>query len=60
MFLHTLGSQSCSLEINVSQHIAIDDQKRLVAQKRQGGGNATGGFQASGALGRIGNVHAVV
>ena len=60
MFLHTLGSQSCSLEINVGQYVAIDDQKRLVTQKRQGGGNAAGGFQASGALWRIGNTHAVV
>ena len=53
------GDAGGSLKIYIGEHIAVNHQKRRVAQQGQCGGDAACGFQALAAFGRIGDVHAV-
>ena len=53
------GDAGGSLKIDIGEHVAVDDEKRCVAQQGQGGGDAACGFQTFAAFGRIGDVHAV-
>ena len=54
-----IGDADGSLKIYIGEHIAVNHQKRRVAQQGQGGGDAACGFQTFAAFGRIGDVHAV-
>jgi len=45
-------------KIHIAKNVAIDDEKRRIAQQRQRLRNAAGGFQCAGRFGRVGNAQA--